>query len=119
MVKNMNNGNKAVRILIRFKGDSPSYHHEDLQHDSVFYRIKNRSFSGGDSMIKLAEEWKDGWIDYPGVGKITDQQVAELVYKHTTLFDRIFRPKKIVISALLAQNLLMKVIETPKGKWRF
>lgn len=69
---------------------------------------------------KLCDEFADGYIDYPGVGIITDKQVANLVIKHTTLFDRIFRPDKIVRAGLLAQNILEKVIEEPKEKnWKF
>ena len=69
---------------------------------------------------RLYDEWDNGYIDYPGVGIITDKQVADMVMKHTTLFDRLFRPEKLVIAGLLAQNILMKVVETPKEKnWRF
>lgn len=69
---------------------------------------------------KLCDEWTDGYIDYPGVGIITDKQVAQLVIEHTTLFDRIFRPRKIVCAALLAQTMLMKVVDEPKEKdWKF
>jgi len=69
---------------------------------------------------KLCDLLADGWINYPGIGKITDKQVADLVMEHTTLFDRIFKPRKIVVAGLLAQNILMKIIDEPKDKnWKF
>lgn len=69
---------------------------------------------------RLCDEWADGYIDYPEIGIITDKQVADMVMKHTTLFDRLFRPEKLVRAGLLAQNMLMKVVETPEEKdWRF
>ena len=68
---------------------------------------------------KVYEEYGEGWIDYPGVGIITDGQVADLVIKHTTWFDWIFRRKKIVSASLWAQNMLMKVVDEPKTKWKF
>lgn len=68
---------------------------------------------------RLLAEYSDGWIDYPGVGRITDKQVANLVKQHTHLLDRLnFR--KMVCAGLLAQNILMGVIEPPKKKkWYF
>lgn len=68
---------------------------------------------------KLCDEYTDSWIEYPGVGKITDDQVADMVIQHTTLFDRLFNPRKICKAALYAQNILMKVEEEPKEKWLF
>ena len=66
----------------------------------------------------LSEYW-DGWIDYPGVGIITDEQVAKFVKQHTHLLDRL-NYRKMVHAGLLAQNILMGVIEQPKmKKWFF
>lgn len=66
------------------------------------------------------EEYYDGWIDYPGVGKITDSDVADYVIEHTTLFDRIFRPRKVIYATILSEQLLMGVFEKPKKEvWKF
>lgn len=66
------------------------------------------------------EEYGIGWIDYPGVGIITDEDVANFVIKHTTWFDRLFRPRKIIYATILAQDLLMEVREKPTDdNWKF
>ena len=70
-------------------------------------------------LFSVSKEYGEGYIDYPGVGIITDRQVADLVIKHTTLFDRLFRPRKIVSASLWAQTMLMGVVDKPKEKWKF
>lgn len=70
-------------------------------------------------IFKVCDEYGKGYVDYPGVGIITDEQVADVVMKYTTLFDRLFRPRKIVAASLWAQTMLMKVVDEPKGKWMF
>lgn len=68
------------------------------------------------SVLKV---WENGWIDYPGIGKITDKAVAKFVRQHTHWWTRL-NYDKMVRAGLLAQNMLMKVVETPKAKkWYF
>lgn len=70
-------------------------------------------------MKKMLEfDASGGYINYPGKGKITDIQVANLVRSHVKFIDR-FSVEKMTAYALYAQNILMGVIEIPKGKWRF
>lgn len=65
------------------------------------------------------ERYSKMWVDYPGKGKITDADVAAFVKKHTHWWDR-FDYHKVSDSALLAQNILMGVVEEPKEKnWKF
>lgn len=62
----------------------------------------------------------DSWIDYPGVGVITDDQVADHVMKHVTIFDLLFRHRKIMDATLCSQCMLMGVIEEPEDKnWKY
>ena len=61
----------------------------------------------------------EGCIDYPGVGRITDRDVYELVKKHSSFIERL-DPRKMTEMTLLGQCVLMKVIEPPKDpNWRF
>lgn len=60
-------------------------------------------------------KYSDNYIDYPGVGKITDEEVAKFVKEHTHFWDR-FDYHKMSDAALEAQLFLMKVIEPPKKK---
>ena len=61
----------------------------------------------------------DGYIDYPGVGLITDRDVYELVKKHSSFIERL-DPRKMTEMTLLGQCVLMKVIDPPKNSnWRF
>ena len=61
-------------------------------------------------------------IDYPGVGIITDEQVAKLVKEHTHWWER-FDWHRVSDCALSAQLILMGVIgkeELPdREKWYF
>ena len=67
----------------------------------------------------LCDQWKDGYIDYPGVGRITDKMVSKYVKDHTHIWDR-FNYDKMIRAGLLAQTILMKVVEPPKKKrWFF
>lgn len=60
-----------------------------------------------------------GEIDYPGVGIITDLEVAKLVRKHTHWWDRL-NYHKMTDAGLCAQLMLMKVYDQPKKKkWFF
>lgn len=64
-------------------------------------------------------EFGGGYVIYQDVGKITDVEVANLVRKHTRLIDRL-SVEKMTCFALYAQNMLMGVMEKPKGdKWLF
>ena len=72
-----------------------------------------------------------GWSDYPGVGVVRDTDVSRFVMEHTTVFDKLFRPRKIAEAALIAENILFKVFtedevtktarhsNTKKQKWYF
>ena len=63
---------------------------------------------------------EETWIDYPGVGKITDRQVWEHVRKHTRWFD-FLNPRLIVHYALASQNHLMGVYEEEPNNpnWKY
>lgn len=68
----------------------------------------------------LKDYFADGYAVYPGVGKVTDKEIAEFTLKHMTLFDKLFHPKKVAIAAQISQNLLFRVYEMPKAeKWTF
>lgn len=63
--------------------------------------------------------YSDGWADYPGVGKITDRQVAAFVKKHTHWWDRLDY-HFMCDCAQAAFGMLAKYIEEPKKKnWKF
>jgi len=62
-----------------------------------------------------------GFIDYPGVGKITDKHVYEVVKKHSRCIDRL-NPKKMTEMSLLSQSILMnlyKNIDPKDMSWTF
>lgn len=62
-----------------------------------------------------------GYIDYPGVGIIKDEEVYQLIRKHSRLIDRL-SPRKWVEMTMTAQAYLMKVIETEDANnpnWKF
>ncbi len=68
---------------------------------------------------KKRYKYSTNWIDYPGVGKITDGMVAELVRKHTHWWQRL-NYHRMTDAGLEAQLMLMKVIKMPKKKkWFF
>ena len=62
-----------------------------------------------------------GYIDYPGVGKIYDSDVYDLIRKHSRIVDRISRSKMVEMS-LLGQCVLMGIFENVDPKdmtWKF
>lgn len=62
----------------------------------------------------------EGYIDYPGKGKIYDKDVWELIKKHSRLVDRMSSTKMVEMS-LLGQCILMGVIDKDPDDltWRF
>lgn len=64
----------------------------------------------------------DGYIDYPGVGIIKDEDVYQVIRKHSRLIDRL-SPRKLVEMTFLAQAYLMKIFEPDDAKtnpkWKF
>ena len=63
-------------------------------------------------------KYSENCIDYPGVGIITDEQVAKLVREHTHWWDRLDY-HKMTDAALLAQLMLMGIVPQPKKRWYF
>lgn len=60
-----------------------------------------------------------GEIIYPGVGTITDEEVANFVKEHTHWWDRL-DPEFMTRATLLSQNMLMGVCKEPSKKdWKF
>lgn len=60
------------------------------------------------------------WADYPGVGRVTDKEVADFTIKHMSLFDRLFRPRKVAMAALCSQDILFRVLDEPGAKrWKY
>ena len=51
-----------------------------------------------------------GYIDYPGVGIISDEDVYKLILKHSRFIDRL-RKSKMVEMSLLGQCILMGIFE--------
>lgn len=63
----------------------------------------------------------EGYIDYPSVGRIMDEDVYNLVKSHSRWIDRIDR-RKMVEMSLLGQCILMKVFDDVKAEdpsWKF
>lgn len=61
----------------------------------------------------------ESWSDYPGVGKVTDKDVADFALKHLKFWDR-FDPKKVAQAGLWSQLYLFKVVEEPdKENWKY
>jgi len=61
----------------------------------------------------------DGYIDYPGKGRITDEMVYDTVIKHSRLIDRL-NPRKWVEMTLYGQCVLMGVVDVPEeDNWKF
>lgn len=52
----------------------------------------------------------EGYIDYPGVGKIYDSDVYELILKHSRPIDRMSKTKMVEMS-LLGQCILMRIFD--------
>ena len=60
-----------------------------------------------------------GWIDYPGVGKINDIDVAKFTLKHSHWWDW-FNPILMICYSQYAWSMKMKAIEEPKNpNWKF
>ncbi len=65
------------------------------------------------------KRYSDGYADYPGVGKITDEMVAKYVRNHTHWWDRLDY-HKISDATIAAFGMLAGYIEKPKKKrWFF
>ena len=60
-------------------------------------------------------KYSKNYIDYPGVGIITDEEVAKFVKQHTHWWDRL-NYHKMTDAALEAELFLMRVVEPPKKK---
>ena len=60
-------------------------------------------------------KYSEGWIDYPGVERFTDGDVAKLIKDHTHWWDRLDY-HKVSDCSIAAQLILMKVVEPPKKK---
>lgn len=61
------------------------------------------------------------YSEYPGVGKIYDEDVYKLVKKHSRLIDRLSRSKMVEMT-LLAQCILQKLyknIDPDDMSWTF
>jgi len=70
-------------------------------------------------MFGKHRKYSDNYIDYPNVGIITDEQVAQMVHKHTHWWERLDY-HRICDCALAAQCMLMGVYKTPdRDKWYF
>lgn len=69
--------------------------------------------------MPFKRKYSEGYIDYPGVGIITDEDVAKMVKDHTHWWDRLDY-HKVSDASILATAYLMKVVEEPKEKkWFF
>lgn len=71
----------------------------------------------------MAKKFKmEGYIDYPGVGIIKDEDVYNLVIEHSRLVDRI-NPRKWVEMTLYGQCVLMGLMDDEIQKkgpnWKF
>ena len=63
----------------------------------------------------------DGYIDYPDVGRIYDEDVYQLIKSHSRLIDRL-NPSKMVEMSLLGQCILMRIFDKVDPKemsWKF
>lgn len=63
----------------------------------------------------------EGYIDYPGVGRITDEDVYNLIMRHSRWIDRI-NHRKMVEMSLLGQCVLMQIFENVRPEdpsWKF
>lgn len=64
---------------------------------------------------------KEGYIDYPGVGVISDEDVYKLVVKHSRFIDRLSKAKMVEMS-LLGQTILMRIyknVDPNDMSWKF
>lgn len=78
-----------------------------------------RRLTGQDCYFNGKDGHSQAWADYPGVGRVYDRDISDFVMKHTTLFDKLFRPWKIAEATLISENMLFKVLDTPEGDWVF
>ena len=66
--------------------------------------------------------YDNNWIDYPGVGKIYDKDVAKYAQKHLHWWDR-FDIRKVTEAALMSQTILMGVAKPEefgdRDNWKF
>ena len=63
----------------------------------------------------------EGSIDYPEVGIIRDEDVYNLIMKHSRWIDRLSKTKWVEMT-LWAQNILMRIfpeIDSNDPTWRF
>lgn len=63
----------------------------------------------------------NGWIDYPGIGRIYDSEVYRLIVNHSRLIDRLI-PARMVEMSLFGQNILMGLypnIDPFDLSWKF
>lgn len=82
-----------------------------------FAEITCRIVKGVISLFK--KRYSDGYADYPGVGKITDEMVAKYVRNHTHWWNRLDY-HKISDASIAAFGMLAGYIEKPKKKrWFF
>ena len=52
----------------------------------------------------------EGYIDYPGKGRIYDKDVLKLIQNHSRLIDRL-NPAKMVEMSLIGQCVLMGIFD--------
>lgn len=62
---------------------------------------------------------EEGYIIYPGVGKITDNDISDFTLKHLKFFDR-FDAKKVAQAGVWSELFLEKCVEEPdKENWKY
>lgn len=62
-----------------------------------------------------------GYVDYPEIGRINDEEVLKLIKSHSRFIDRM-STAKMVEMALFGQNILMGIfpnIKPDDPTWRF
>lgn len=58
----------------------------------------------------MFRKYSDNWIDYPGKGRITDEDIWKYVKKHSNVLSRL-DPHRMADAAIETQLILMGVIE--------
>ena len=68
----------------------------------------------------MRKKFQGLYSDYPGVGIITDEDIYNLVKKHSRLIDRLSNVKMVEMS-LVAQCILMKCVDVDPDdvSWKF
>lgn len=67
----------------------------------------------------LKRKYSTGYMVYPGVGKVTDEMIAEYVHQHTHWWDRLDY-HKISDASQIAALILCGLVSEPKQKrWFF